>query len=253
MTRGIATIPTIGLTIRLTLAAAVLGALPGFAEPTLPSATTVAECTSVLGVVVDNPVNCSAGGGVAQVTLAPFAGVSSSATADPFMSAGGFADLVYDFEVVGGSVGDVVPLLFTANLVTNANSASDGFASMTVGTSITFPDAKSTQVVACTNEALCTQSADFSGTFEVSVESGFFNDVNLEAVSGKVSSAGPENSSASADPLIVIDPSFANAADYSIVLSPGIANAVESGVPEPSYVLLIGALAGLAWAIRRRT
>jgi hypothetical protein len=133
---------------------------------------------------------------------------------------------------------------------------------MTVGTSITFPDAKSTQVVACTNEALCTQSADFSGTFEVSVESGFLNDVNLEAVSGEVSSAGPENSSASADPLIVIDPLFANAADYSIVLSPGVANAVESGVPEPSYVLLIGGFGGdsvgdsapdLAFSILRRS
>jgi hypothetical protein len=69
MTRGIATIPSIGLA----LATALLATLPGFAEPRLPSPTTVAECTSVSGVVVDNPVSCSAGGGVAQVTLAPFA------------------------------------------------------------------------------------------------------------------------------------------------------------------------------------
>ncbi|MGD0301431.1 MAG: hypothetical protein ABSE86_30510 [Bryobacteraceae bacterium] len=239
--------------IALTLAAALAAALPGFAEPVLPAPTTGAECTSVTGVVVNSFTSCSAGGGVAQVTLAPFAGVSSSASAAPFMASGGFADLIYDFEVVGGRVGDVVPLLFTANLVTNANSASDGFASITVGTSITFPDPGSTQVVACTNEALCTKSADFSGTFEVSVESGFLNNVNLEAVSGEVSTAGPEKSSASADPLIVIDPSFANAADYSIVLSPGVANAVESAVPEPRYKLLIGVFAGLAWLTRRRT
>jgi hypothetical protein len=156
------------------------------------------------------------------------------------MASGGFADLIYDFVVVGGRVGDVVPLLVTANLRTNANSASDGFASITVTSSAFEPDPSSTQVVACTNEALCTSSADFSGTFAVSVESGFFNTVNLEAVSGEISTAGPENSSASADPLIEIDPSFANAADYSIVLSPGVANAVESAVPEPSYVLLTG-------------
>jgi hypothetical protein len=67
-----------------------------------------------------------------------------------------------------------------------------------------------------------------------------------------VSSLGPEDSSVSADPLIEIDPSFANAADYSIVLSPGVANAVESTVPEPSYFLLIGVLAVLAGSIRRR-
>ena len=68
-----------------------------------------------------------------------------------------------------------------------------------------------------------------------------------------MSSLGPEDSSASADPLIVIDPSFANAANYSIVLSPAVANAVESAVPEPKYVLLIGAFAGLVWVTRSRT
>ena len=75
--------------------------------------------------------------------------------------------------------------------------------------------------------------------------------MNLEAVSGQVSSLGPEDSSASADPLIEIDPSFTNAADYHIVLSPGVANAVQSTVPEPSYVLLFGVLAVLAGAVRR--
>ncbi len=191
--------------IALTLAAALAAALPGFADITLPAATTAAECVSATGVVVDSFTSCSAGGGVAQVTLAPFAGVSSSATAAPFMSSGGFADLSYYFEVVGGRVGDVVPLLVTANLFTDANSASDGFASITVSTSVTF-SGPSTQVVACTNEGLCTQAPEFSGTFEVSVESGFANTINLEAASGEVSSAGPENSSASADPLIEIDP-----------------------------------------------
>src|SRR5580658_6030269 len=235
----------------LTLAAALAAALPGFADPILPAATTGAECISVTGVVVNSFTSCSAGGGVAQVTLAPFAGVSSSATAAPFTSSGGFADLSYDFVVVGGRVGDVVPLLVTANLTTTANSASDGFASIDVTSSAFTQNSSSTQVVACTNEALCTSPADFSGTFAVSVESGFFNTVNLEAVSGEVSSAGPENSSASADPLIEIDPSFANAADYSILLSPGVANAVESAVPEPSYVLFIGAFMGLAWAAGR--
>jgi hypothetical protein len=241
--------------IAWTLAAALTVALPGFAEPTVPAATTGAECISVTGEVVNSFTGCSAGGGVAQVTLAPFAGVSSSAMAAPFMASGGTADLSYDFVIVGGRVGDVVPLLVTANLFTDANSASDAFAGITVTSSAFTQNPSSTQVVACTNEALCTQSAEFSGTFAVTVESGFFNTVSLEAVSGEVSTAGPENSSASADPLIEIDPSFANAADYSILLSPGVTNAVGPGsaVPEPSYVLLIGVLAGLAWAARRRT
>jgi hypothetical protein len=153
-------IPYIGLTV----AAALAAALPGFADPivTLPSATSVAECVSVLGVVVDDPVSCSAGGGVAQVTLAPFAGVSTQATASADMSAGGFAALNYDFEIVGGNVGDVVPLLVTANLFTNVNSASDAFARIIVTTSVS-----SATVVACQNELACTLS-DYSGSFGIS-------------------------------------------------------------------------------------
>jgi hypothetical protein len=234
--------------LALTLAAVLFAALPGFADPsiTLPPATSVAECTSVLGVVVDDPVSCSAGGGVAQATLSPFAGVSAQATAGSDMSAGGFAALNYNFEVVGGNVGDVVPLLVTANLATIANSVSDAFASITVTTSL-----NTEEVVACTNEGPCTPG--FSGSFGISAQSGSGSTIHLEVVAGQVSSLGPENSSASADPLIVIDPSFANAANYSIVLSPGVANAVESPVPEPNCVVLIGFFAGLAWATRRRT
>jgi len=236
--------------IALILAAVLSAALPASADSiiTLPSATSVTECTSVLGVVIDDPLSCSAGGGVATATLTPFAGVSTSATAGADMSAGGFAALNYDFEIVGGNAGDVVPLLITANLVTTANSASDGFARILVTTSLS-----STEEVACINEGGCTQTG-FSGTFGISAESGSANTINLEAVSGQVSSLGAEDSSASVDPLIEIDPSFAGAANYSIVLSPGVANAVQSAsaVPEPSYGLFIGALGVLAGAIRRR-
>lgn len=223
----------------------MLTALPGFASTiVLSSPISGTECVSVLGTVVDNPANCSNGGGVAQVTLAPFAGVASQATAGAFMSSGGSASLQYQFEVVGGNVGDIVPLLFTANLFAEANAASDAFASITVEPG----SGGLTQIVACTNEPSCGASAEFSGTFGVSVQSGLVNTVILKADSGEISSAGPENSSASADPLIAVDPSFAGAANYSIVLSPGVANAAGPAAPEPrSTVLLIGALAWLGW------
>ena len=163
--------------IASTLATVLFAVLPGFADPTitLPSATSVAECTSVLGVVVDDPVSCSAGGGVAQATLSPFAGVSARAKAGSNMSAGGFAALNYNFEVVGGTVGDVVPLLITSNLATMANSASDAFASISVTTSL-----NTEEVVACTNEGPCTSS--FSGTFGISAQSGSGSTIHLEAV-----------------------------------------------------------------------
>jgi hypothetical protein len=241
------------ITLAPTLAAALLTTLSALALPivTLPNPTSGAECTSVSGTVIDTTTSCSAGGGSAAVTLSPFAGVTSSAVAGPNMSSGADASLTYDFEVVGGNPGDVVPLLITANLVTIANSASDAFASIYVDPGLA--QAGGTQIVACTNEALCTQPADFSGAFGVSVESGSVNSLELEVVSGQVASAGPENSSASADPLIVIDPSFANAGQYSIVLSPGVANAVASTTPEPgSAFLVIGALGVLITELLRR-
>jgi hypothetical protein len=100
-------------------------------------------------------------------------------------------------------------------------------------------------VVACTNEALCTQPSDFFGTFGVSVQSGSVNTLELEAVSGEINSAGPKAFSASADPLIVVDPSFANAAEYSIVFSPGVANAVQSAAPESGSSFLVNAALGV--------
>jgi len=249
-------VPRFPVKLASILAAALLTALPGLASTiTLPTPTSGAECISALGTVVDSTTSCSNGGGTAAATLSPFAGVTASAVAGPNMSSGADASLNYDFEVVGGNPGDTVPLLITANLITIANSASDAFASIFVAPGL--QSLGGTQVVACTNEALCTQPAEFSGTFEVSVQSGSVNSLGLEVVSGEVSSAGPENSSASADPLIVVDPSFANAAEYSIVFSPGVANAVQSSAPEPGSSFLVvwalGVLAGLKQIARRRT
>jgi hypothetical protein len=250
-------VPNFGVTLAPTLAAALLTTLPGLASPivTLPVPTSGAECISVSGVVVDTTTGCSDGGGTAAVTLSPFAAVTASASAPPGMSAGADASVNYDFEVVGGNPGDAVPLLITANLTTFANSTSAAYASIFIAPGLS--SLGGTQVVACTNEALCTQPADFSGSIAVSVQSGSVNSLGLEVISGDVSSEGAENSSASADPLIVVDPSFANASEYSIVLSPGVANAVGSAAPEPgSGFLVIGALgvlAGRKRIARRRT
>jgi hypothetical protein len=96
----------------------------------------------------------------------PLVGVAASAVAAQGTSAGADASLNYDFEVVGGNPGDSVPVLITANLVTIANSTSTAYASIFVA-----PGEQSlggTQVVACTNETLCTQPAAFFGTFTVS-------------------------------------------------------------------------------------
>jgi hypothetical protein len=55
---------------------------------------------------------------------------------------------------------------------------------------------------------------------------------------------------ASADPVISIDPSFANASDYSILLSPDVGNS-EVPLPDAAWLMLSG-LGGLAALARRR-
>jgi hypothetical protein len=50
--------------------------------------------------------------------------------------------------------------------------------------------------------------------------------------------ANGESFSAGADPLIYVNPSFEDAADYSIPQSPGVANATTS-TPEPGALILI--------------
>jgi hypothetical protein len=41
------------------------------------------------------------------------------------------------------------------------------------------------------------------------------------------------------DPVLQLDPTFANSADFSLAFSPGIGNAPESSVPEPSSLLFL--------------
>jgi hypothetical protein len=73
----------------------------------------------------------------------------------------------------------------------------------------------------------------------VTVSSGALEDVHLEIEASTNPVLGAATSSASADPLIEINPSFANASDYSIVQSPGVGNATAS-TPEPGTLILIG-------------
>lgn len=61
--------------------------------------------------------------------------------------------------------------------------------------------------------------------------------------------------SASADPYIFIDPSFADAAKYSIAVSEGVSNnnPALAAVPEPaSWAMMIGGLGLVGVSMRRR-
>jgi hypothetical protein len=155
--------------MRPLLVAALLCAVaaPARSDP-LPAATTAVSCTDV--TVVEATTNCSHGGGTASLTLLPFAGAQVRALApgsDPvtgvIFGAGATADIQYSFEVVGGTPGDLVPVVLEANLDASASSLdhANGFSSIFVHTS-----EGNTQVCVETTGFGCPTSG-FSGSFSV--------------------------------------------------------------------------------------
>lgn len=222
----------------LTLLLLTVGCLrpaPAAATP-LAAPSTQTSCFSQAQTVLD-PIACAVGGAHASVQLGPVATVAAEAT-----NAGATAALEYQFEVVGGNIDDLVPVLVSAYLETNANGASQAQAGIVVTVGSTFK-----QVVTCSGPTCSpTQPSAFSGDVVVTASVGTVNRINLNASVAILSIAG--TGYAIADPFIRIDPSFAQAANYSIELSDGVANAV----PEPGTSALFGgAIAGLAWRRRR--
>jgi len=74
----------------------------------------------------------------------------------------------------------------------------------------------------------------------------------LNVAAGSGDSINPEFGTASADPIIFIDPSFAGASQYSVIVSDGVGNGVGS-VPEPGTVGLVLSAALFLWVARARS
>lgn len=213
---------------------------------TLPAPSTLAECSGSFGVI-DDPNSCVGNGtnavGSASVTTSPFVSLTAQTNSGPadqngVYGAGALATLQYSFQVIGGTPGDVVPILIAGSLSSNGSSFSHayGFAEVVVHTSF-----GNTSEVVCTNGTCGTMANSFSGTFGWTATSGEGGDtIQLTAEANSGDSPFVEFANASADPYIYIDPSFANAANYSILVSPGVGNDLPD-VPEPATFGLTGA------------
>jgi hypothetical protein len=225
----------------------------------LPGPVTVAECTDF--GLIDDPSSCVLSGrdaiATGSLTLSPFVSVTAESASGPVNDlfnpgAGVFVSAKYSFQVNGGNPADVVPILISTSLTSNASSFSHayGFAEVVIHTG--FGD---TSVVVCTNGTCGTMNTSFSGTFATSAFSGETGDtVQLEIEASSGDSPFAESANASADPFLFIDPSFAGASNYHIDVSLGVGNALP-GVPEPGTLGLAGlalvALAGLRAQARR--
>src|SRR5690349_2983468 len=90
---------------------------------TLPLASTLAHCVANHSFV-DDPVSCSFGAldsASASLTTAPFVSMTAQAFSPPTLEprgAGANADVTYSFQVLGGNLGDIVPLLIATSLTT---------------------------------------------------------------------------------------------------------------------------------------
>ncbi len=228
--------------------AALLLSTPAWSTSVLPVATSGTQCNSSTDPnPTTNPLLCSVLGAAASVSEAPYPAVVTHATATDVYAGSATAALNYSFEVVGGSPGDMVPLIITTDLLTDASSTLAGSEAMI--TISTF--AGLTQALACSGSASCAGGAMFYGNLATSARSGDVDSLALFA-EASVGYLQTNSADASADPLIEVNPTFANAGLYSIVLSPGVANAVNA-VPEPTTAsfLILATAALVATRLRR--
>jgi PEP-CTERM motif-containing protein len=212
--------------------------------PILPPATESVLCSSNNPPqTVTDPSSCMLGGASASVETLPFVHLEAHSSAPAFVASfNTIATLTYSFEVVGGSVGDRVPLLIAASLDTAATPHSFAAALMDVTTSL-----GSSLTRACTDGSC-------PGT-------NFDRTISLQAVSGQIGSLEltiqaatiflfDGTASAFADPHIFVDPNFVGAGNYSIVLSENVGNGIRT-IPEPTSLALLGvSLLGFAGARR---
>ena len=222
----------------------------------LPPPTTLAHCVAD-HITLDDPASCAlslAATASASLTLFPFVSLTAEAASPPndavVHGAAATAILTYSFEVIGGNPGDIVPLLIATSLSTVGSDPSHGigFAELSVHTSA----AGDAFVAVCSDGTCGTTASSFSGTLGTRARSGDAgNTLTLQVQAATGDSLIASSASASADPRIFVDPSFAGAASYSIVVSEGVGNAEITAAPEPGTMGLFLVAAAVLVRVRR--
>jgi hypothetical protein len=182
---------------------------------------------------------------------APFVDVAATSPQNGVFGAGTSATLLYRFQVTGGNVNDVVPILIDLNLNAFSTPESSALARVLIYTSAL---GVTHQEEVCTGEE-CEENS-LSTTLELLALSGATLDsVTLYAqASATATHSTNEFASAFADPFIYVDPAFPNASLYSIVVSPGVGNVPlePAQVPEPATLWLVGSVLFTLSLLKRR-
>lgn len=197
--------------------------------------------------------SCSGNGGggaaAASVQIAPFVLLKASAT-----NAGGFANatayLGWDFNIVGGSIGDIVDIAVTTKMTTSQTGTGSANAQFSwenpsVSNGITICASSNPAATAC-----FAGESDYSGTVHFDGTVGDLQHLQLSiAASGGFGGSG----SATADPFIQITGITDQSAIYTVETLGGVANALPGGVPEPAaWAMMLAGFAGVGTVLRRR-
>lgn len=183
-------------------------------------------------------IYASLGGGTGSISLYPF--VTLQAQIDQTYTQDVIATLDYYFEIVGGTVGANVPVLITTNLLTSGTYPEYGGASIGV---FTGGGAGLAGEIVCTYSTDCS-ATQFSGNLSLTAVAGSEYRIHLSAVAEGL------GVSASVDPYIFVDPTFADASAYSVEVSAGVGNSPAS-VPTPGTLPLFGSALGLFCLVSR--
>jgi hypothetical protein len=216
--------------IAVLLAGAISGAPEAHAD--LPAATGGLACSSYYGAVND-PSSCTAGFASGTRTLTPDTSIGGK-TSYPgqfYYSTGGVeGTTTYDFTVTGGATGDIVPIDIDASVdATASNAYAFSRLIVTTGGDNYFAQESVAENPIC--DGTCSHT--FDGTLHLNAKVGLDDSVYMEIEVETRYDNDVQSATASVDPYIYIDPTFARASDYGIEVSPDVGNTPVSTVPEP--------------------
>ena len=237
------------------LATAGIGAKATTVLPAASSSVTVIA-NDPTTVTTTDPSNVSVPNASGSITTSPFVNIQTTSTALGSYLGGQSSEgvLTYYFSAIGGTPGASVTVDVQTNLMTSASAepapgstAFYAFSEIDVGPTL--------EETVCTDPTQCANS-QFNGTLQLTVNSGDVVEVHFEVISeSNVAFTG--TASASADPLISIDPTTLDPQLYSIVLSDGVGNGLAlTTTPLPAALPLfasgLSAMGLLGWRRKKR-
>jgi hypothetical protein len=238
--------------------AVMLGAGPVDASTpvSLPDAATGAGCSNDLATPSSDQgaTSCKVLGAAAQLSLLPAVQMTATSSSGGLDTVNAGAGVLYYFEFVGPS-GTQIPIIIDTSLSTAITGNAGASSSIIINTdpSDQVSPSFNASVTACQNNTSPFACEGDPGVFEGAIHLTAISDVQGQIdLFIRTGGALGGLAAASADPKIMIDPSFSGASNFSLVLSTGVGNALTS-VPEPaSWALMLVGVGSLGTLLRAR-